>query len=90
MVSNLVGLVKFAIEKYPNEVECYSMLKGLFEMARQNDHRAATVGVYCPDDWIKNIKGKDKLRDVYVIMKIDRMVLDRANSLIVMPEEVAE
>lgn len=42
------------------------------DYARQNEKRPASMTFYVPDDWVKNFKGNDKLKDSYVVTRIPR------------------
>ena len=76
----LVGPLVYALQKYPEQVSGYSlgqMMPNTDFVARQNDKRPATMQLFVPDDWVKNIAGdKTNLQDVYIMLRIDRAVVE--------------
>jgi hypothetical protein len=50
--------------------------------------RPATMRLAVPDEVVKNIRGDDDKRDWYVLLRVDREVLDKLESPIIQPELV--
>ena len=75
----------YALADHPDKVEAGSMLGAIIDVARQNDKHPAWVKVVVGDDLVKNIKGNEKLKNAYIMLKIYREVIDRANSPLVLP-----
>jgi hypothetical protein len=81
----------FALEKYPERVEMLPLEELVLESARQNDKRPAYVKLAVPDDMVKALKGPrgpaDE-RDLVLLVRLPRQVLERSESRIVLPGEV--
>lgn len=45
-------------------------------VTRKNDKRPASVLCYIPDSWSLNIKGNDKLNDLYLMVRIPREIVE--------------
>lgn len=81
--------LQFALEKYPDRVELVPVEQLLVDSARQNEKRNAYIKLAVPDEMVKSVRGKLKDRDVVLLVRIPNEVLDRADSRIVLPGEVA-
>jgi hypothetical protein len=80
----------FALEKYPDRVELMPMQELVIESARQNPKRPAYVKLAVPDDVVKSLKGAPHAdRDLVLVVRVPREVLQRAESRIILPGEVA-
>lgn len=77
----------YAWEKCPHRLSIYDLSALLVEGARKNDKRPAWLKVMVPDDVVKNLWGKEGLRDEYLIVRIPREISERSNSLIILPNE---
>jgi hypothetical protein len=81
----------FALEKYPERVEMLPLAELVIESARQNDKRPAYVKIAVPDDLVKALKGprgSETERDLVLLVRLPREVLERSESRIVLPGEV--
>jgi len=81
--------LQFALDKYPDRVELVPVEQLLVDSARQNEKRNAYIKLAVPDEMVKSVRGKLKDRDVVLLVRIPNEVLDRADSRIVLPGEVA-
>ena len=81
--------LQFALDKYPERVELVPVEQLLVDSARQNKKRNAYIKLAVPDEMVKSVRGKLKERDVVLLVRIPNEVLDRADSRIVLPGEVA-
>ena len=80
----------FALEKYPHRVELMPMQDLVIESARQNPKRPAYVKLAVPDEVVKSLKGAQQAEhDLLLLVRVPREVLQRAESRIVLPGEVA-
>jgi hypothetical protein len=80
----------FALEKYPDQVELMPMQELVIESARQNPKRPAYVKLAVPDEVVKSLKGGQHAdRDLMLVVRVPREVLQRAESRIILPGEVA-
>jgi hypothetical protein len=78
----------FALEKYPERVELTAMRELVVESARQNAKRPAYVKLALPDQLVKNLRGTQEGDDLLLVVRLPREVLQRSESLIVLPGEV--
>ena len=78
----------FAFEKYPEKVEIFSLAELVFESARQNDKRPAFVKLAVPDEVVKSLRGREDARDLLLLVRVPREVLERSTSRIILPGEV--
>jgi hypothetical protein len=83
----LYQVLDFAREKYPERLSMFSLEGLLLDTARQNDKRPAWVKMATVDNVVKNLVGNPKLRDVYILVRIPRDVVDRVGSKIVLLNE---
>lgn len=59
-------------------------------VTRKNDKRPASVLCYINDEWAKNIRGSDKLNDLYLMVRIPREIveeMEKPEPLIVSPHD---
>lgn len=75
--------LSYALEKYPQRVEIAHV-----DSARQNAKRPAYVTLSVPDEVVKSLKGRREERDLLLLVRVPKEVLERADSLIVLPGEV--
>jgi len=78
----------FALEKYPQQVEMVRAESILLDSARQNPKRPAYLTMAVPDEVVKGLRGRPEERDLLVLVRVPRQVLQRADSPIVLPGEV--
>jgi hypothetical protein len=82
----------FALEKYPQLVELYPLDQLVLESARQNDKRPAYVKLAVPDEVVKAVRTSSSTsaddRDLLLLVRVPREVLERSESRIVLPGEV--
>lgn len=78
----------YALEKYPERVEMVALQELVTESARQNDKRPAYVKLNVPDDVVKGLRGRPEETDLVLIVRVPREILERSESLIVLPGEV--
>lgn len=80
----------FALEKYPDRVDLMPMQELVIESARQNPKRPAYVKLAVPDEVVKSLKGASHAdRDLVLVVRVPAEVLQRAESRIILPGEVA-
>jgi hypothetical protein len=77
----------YALEKYPERVEIVPLAELVTESARQNPRRPAYVKLDVPDDVVKSLRGRDS-KDLLLLVRVPQEVLERSESLIVLPGEV--
>jgi hypothetical protein len=90
-MQNPLRALTFALEKYPERVEMLPLAELVIESARQNDKRPAYVKIAVPDDMVKALKGArgpETERDLVLLVRLPREVLERSESRIVLPGEV--
>jgi hypothetical protein len=79
----------YALEKYPERVEMVALRELVTESARQNDKRPAFVKLSVPDEIVKQLRGRaGEDADLVLLVRVPREVLQRQDSLIVLPGEV--
>ena len=79
----------FAIDKYPERVEAVPVDQLMMESARQNPKRPAYVKLAMDDDSVKALRGPaDRRRDLWLLVRVPKEVLERSESRIVLPHEV--
>ncbi|HVR11529.1 MAG TPA: hypothetical protein VMW75_26030 [Thermoanaerobaculia bacterium] len=82
--------LSYALEKYPHKVELIPMQELVIESARQNPKRPAYVKLAVPDEVVKSLKGATQgEHDLLLLVRVPREVLERAESRIILPGEVA-
>ena len=80
--------LSFALEKYPERVEMVPIEEIATDSARQNAKRPAYVTLAVPDEVVKSLKGSRESRDLVLLVRVPREILERSESLIVLPGEV--
>lgn len=79
----------YALEKYPERVEMVPLRDLVTESARKNDKRPAFVKLSVPDELVKQLRGRPgDDADLVLLVRVPREVLQRQESLIVLPGEV--
>ena len=78
----------FALEKYPDRIEALPVERLVLDSARQNAKRPAYVKLAVPDDMVKTLRGDPESRDLVLMVRVPREILDREDSRIVLPGEV--
>ncbi len=84
---NFLNLLGYALKNYPDKLVIHPVLPNTTSVARQNLKRPAYLQMAVPDEWARNVKGKNNLVDVYACIRIEREVLDRFKSGILLPGE---
>jgi hypothetical protein len=87
-MQDLLKQLQFALQKYPQQVELVPIADLLLDSARQNEKRPAFVKLAMADELVKNLRGQRQQKDVLLMVRIPSEVLERADSLIVLPGEV--
>jgi len=87
-MQDLLKQLQFALEKYPQQVELVPIADLLLDSARQNEKRPAFVKLAMADELVKNLRGQRQQKDVLLMVRIPSEILERADSLIVLPGEV--
>jgi len=83
-IQEVFHVVKEVINVCPEEANLIDLYEaGILDMARKNDKRPAYLKMYVNDNVVKNIKGVDSKRDLYVILRIPRPVVDLITSPII-------
>jgi len=81
--------LSYALEKYPERVEMVPIEQIVTDSARQNAKRPAYVTLAVPDEVVKSLKGnRNEERDLVLLVRVPKEVLERSESLIVLPGEV--
>ena len=83
--------MSYALEKYPERVEMVPIEQIVTDSARQNPKRPAYVTLAVPDEIVKNLRGSrsgNEERDLVLLVRVPKEVLERSESLIVLPGEV--
>jgi hypothetical protein len=78
----------YALEKYPERVEMVPIEQLVTDSARQNAKRPAYVTLAVPDEVVKSLKGNRDDRDLVLLVRVPKEILERSESLIVLPGEV--
>jgi hypothetical protein len=80
--------LSYALEKYPERVEMVPIEQIVTDSARQNPKRPAYVTLAVPDEVVKSLKGGRAERDLVLLVRVPKEILERSESLIVLPGEV--
>ena len=80
--------LSFALEKYPERVEMVPIEEIATDSARQNARRPAYVTLAVPDEVVKSLRGSRESRDLVLLVRVPKEVLERSESRIVLPGEV--
>jgi hypothetical protein len=78
----------FALEKYPERVELVPLEQLVTDSARQNAKRPAYVTLAVPDEVVKSLKGGRETRDLLLLVRVPKEILERSESRILLPGEV--
>ncbi|HEX3557520.1 MAG TPA: hypothetical protein VIA62_30195 [Thermoanaerobaculia bacterium] len=87
-MENPLKSLTYALEKYPQRVEIVPVEELVTDSARQNAKRPAYVTLSVPDEVVKSLKGRREERDLLLLVRVPKEVLERADSLIILPGEV--
>ncbi len=88
-MQNPAKSLAYALEKYPERVEMIPIRELVTESARQNDKRPAFVKLAVPDHLVKGLRGRqEEQQDLVMLVVVPKEVLERQESLIVLPGEV--
>jgi len=88
MRNNPMKALSYALEKYPERVEIVPVEQLVTDSARQNAKRPAYVTLAVPDEVVKSLKGGRDDRDLVLLVRVPKEILERSESLIVLPGEV--
>lgn len=88
MQNNPLKSLVYALEKYPERVELVPVEDLVTDSARQNPKRPAYVTLAVPDEVVKSLKGRKDDRDLLLLVRVPKEILERSESLIVLPGEV--
>lgn len=80
--------LSFALEKYPERVEMVPIEEIATDSARQNAKRPAYVTLAVPDEVVKSLKGSRESRDLVLLVRVPKEILERSESRILLPGEV--
>lgn len=80
--------LSYALEKYPERVEMVPIEEIVTDSARQNPKRPAYVTLAVPDEIVKSLKGGREDRDLLLLVRVPKEILERSESLILLPGEV--
>ena len=80
--------LSYALEKYPERVEMVPIEQLVTDSARQNPKRPAYVTLSVPDEVVKGLKGGRDDRDLVLLVRVPKEVLERSESRILLPGEV--
>ena len=78
----------FALAKYPERMEVSRLEDVLLSSARQSGGKPARVELGLSDEAVKNLRGEPARRDLYLLVRIPREVVERSKSTILLPSEV--
>jgi hypothetical protein len=78
----------YALEKYPERVEMVPIEQIVTDSARQNSKRPAYVTLAVPDEVVKSLKGSRDDRDLVLLVRVPKEILERSESRILLPGEV--
>jgi hypothetical protein len=80
--------LSYALEKYPERVELVPIEQLVTDSARQNPKRPAYVTLAVPDEVVKSLKGGRDDRDLVLLVRVPKEILERSESRILLPGEV--
>ena len=78
----------YALEKYPERVEMVPIEQIVTDSARQSPKRPAYVTLAVPDEVVKSLRGTRDDRDLVLLVRVPKEVLERSESRILLPGEV--
>ncbi|HEY7214815.1 MAG TPA: hypothetical protein VIC28_09305 [Thermoanaerobaculia bacterium] len=87
-MQNPLKALSYALEKYPDRVEMVPIEELVTDSARQNPKRPAYVTLAVPDEVVKSLKGGRESRDLVLLVRVPKEILERSESRIVLPGEV--
>lgn len=87
-MQNPLKALSYALEKYPERVEMVPIEQLVTDSARQNPKRPAYVTLAVPDEVVKSLKGGREERDLVLLVRVPKEILERSESRIVLPGEV--
>ena len=87
-MQNPLKALSYALEKYPERVEMVPIERIVTDSARQNPKRPAYVTLAVPDEVVKSLKGGREERDLVLLVRVPKEILERSESRIVLPGEV--
>jgi len=87
-MQNPLKALSYALEKYPERVEMVPIEQLVTDSARQNPKRPAYVTLAVPDEVVKSLKGGREDRDLVLLVRVPKEVLERSESCILLPGEV--
>jgi len=87
-MQNPLKALSYALEKYPERVEMVPIDQLVTDSARQNPKRPAYVTLAVPDEVVKSLKGGREDRDLVLLVRVPKEILERSESRIVLPGEV--
>jgi hypothetical protein len=87
-MQNPLKALSYALEKYPERVEMVPIEELVTDSARQNPKRPAYVTLAVPDEVVKSLKGGRESRDLVLLVRVPKEILERSESRIVLPGEV--
>jgi hypothetical protein len=87
-MQNPLKSLAYALEKYPERVEMVPIEQLVTDSARQNAKRPAYVTLAVPDEVVKSLKGNRDDRDLVLLVRVPKEILERSESLILLPGEV--
>jgi hypothetical protein len=87
-MQNPLKSLAYALEKYPERVETVPVEDLVIDSARQNAKRPAYVTLSVPDEVVKSLKGRRDDKDLLLLVRVPKEILERSESLIVLPGEV--
>jgi hypothetical protein len=87
-MQNALKSLVYALEKYPERVELVPVEDLVTDSARQNAKRPAYVTLSVPDEVVKSLKGRREDKDLLLLVRVPKEILERSESLIVLPGEV--
>lgn len=79
----------FALARYPERLEVSNLEDMLLGSARRSATQPARVELGLSDEAVKNLRGEPERRDLYLVVRIPREVVERSKSLILLPGEGA-
>jgi len=80
--------LEYALDKYPEKVEAIAIEELVTDSARQNAKRPAYVQLAVPDELVKQIRSRRTDGDLVLVVRVPKEILERSESLIVLPGEV--
>lgn len=80
--------LEYALDKYPERVEAIPIEELVLDSARKNDKRPAYVQLAVPDEIVQQVRKKRPDGDLVLLVRVPKEVLERSESLIILPGEV--